>query len=94
MTATMTTNASKVIEQLRNVGKRQVANGSEHFSSDGSRHPSKQAIGKLFKIGRTTRGLKLYIQCGETVRLISWRIPQKRVAQIIRYIYLNNYASR
>lgn len=75
------------------VCKRQKANGSEDFTSDGSNAPSKQCTGTMYMIGQSKTGLKRYVceLLGAKTRKSNLRMPAHRAAEILDYIFTNNY---
>lgn len=84
--------AAAVLMSLVGIGKLQNANGSEHFRSDGSNHPSKQCDGKLFKLGRSKTGLRMYIRTADgKVRIVNQRMTQETVTEVLSRVYQNNY---
>lgn len=90
-TKTITQRANEALDKLRQVGRDQQQ-GNIEFVSDNSRDPSKIAVGKLFKIGRNNRGLRLYIRTpAGTIRIASWRLPREAVDAVLAFIYSNNY---
>jgi hypothetical protein len=86
--------SNEILDKLRQVGRDQQVSNIEFFS-DGSHHASKTVVGKLFKLGRTERGLRLYVRTVTgKVRKASWRMPQEVVSVILDFIYRNNYNGR
>lgn len=86
--------AHAVLSQLAALSRDNAHGVFNKFVSDGSNHPSKQCSGIAFKIGRTARGLRVYVRTPSGVRKVSWRMDQSVVSEIIHYVYERNYKGK
>ncbi len=80
-----------MLNTLADVGRTQALGRSDNWRSDGSPHPSKNCVGKLYKIGRSKTGMKMYIRKDDgSEKVINYRMPQDVVTGVLSYVYNNN----
>ena len=79
-----------ILTKLRQIGRDQAGGNVTEIASDGSTH--KIVVGNVFKLGRTKRGLRLYLKTSTgKQRVASWRMLQSVVTEVLTHIYRSNY---